>query len=99
MKDILNAFYKSGLAMEFFETLINDKSIPEQLRRKVWSMCSTTFPQRVVVIPRVADEFADSTDELDLIARWERVVELYWPYFPECPLKWEIEERTPEVEL
>lgn len=97
MKEILDAFYKSGLAKEFFETLINDKSIPETLRRQIWTMMSTEWERKSEVITLAAEQFASSSSDVDLIDRWEFIVRLYWNYFPECPLKKQIDGRLVEV--
>ena len=91
MREILDAFYKSGLAKEFFETLINDASIPERLRRSVWMMISTEWPRKQECINTFADTFARSTDELDLTELWRFHVDQLWPDVPSCPLRDELE--------
>lgn len=88
---IVETMYKSGLSNEFFETLINDWSIPSKLRRQVWTLCSTEWNKRDTCIRVVAHHFEVSTDELNLTDLWQGIVDVYWPDLPTMPLKTEID--------
>lgn len=90
---IEDALQNEGLWPEFIETLVNDPSFPEKLRRQIWTLCTTEDSglRLEEVSAMVAAAFTDSDGERDLIARWNGVVEEYWPRLHNCKLKAEID--------
>lgn len=88
---IVETMYKSGLVNEFFETLINDFSIPSKMRRQVWTLCSTEWADRDRCIHVFTNHFELSTDELSLVDMWQTVIDDAWPRLPAMPLKAEID--------
>lgn len=83
---------KGELVNEFLETLINDPDIPVKLRRQVWTMCSTIWPDQVTFIKVIVYHFVNSEDESNLTELWQAVVDDTWARFPSMPLKSELEE-------
>lgn len=90
---LIDVFAKSGLFMEFMDTLITNCMVPQKLRRQIWLMCSmdTGNGAYVVWVNAIAQAFADSMDDADLRARWQKIVARAWPTFPDCEEKTEID--------
>lgn len=91
---IFAAFEESGhydLLPEFVETLVNDEDVPRKLRRQIWTLASVSWEHEELVVADIVAHFQDSEEAQDLVKRWEKIVQKFWPLLPNIPLKREID--------